>query len=52
MDNSGQISAEFLFLFGVLILIVMLAIVFISGENELNTAMAAARSGVMEGIGT
>ena len=51
-DNSGQISAEFLFLFGVLILIVMLAIVFISGENELNTAMAAARSGVMEGIGT
>lgn len=48
-DNAGQISAEFLFLFGVLIVIVMIAIVFISVEHELNTAMAAARSGVIEG---
>ncbi len=48
-DNAGQISAEFLFLFGVLIVTVMIGIVFISGEHELNTAMAAARSGVIEG---
>ena len=48
-DSSGQISAEFLFLFGVLIVIVMIGIVFISGEHELKTAMAAARSGVIEG---
>ena len=52
MDNRGQISAELLFLFGVLILIVMLFVVFVAGENELNIAMAAARNGVMEGAGT
>ena len=52
IDRSGQISAEFLFLFGVLIIIVMVSIVFISGENELNTAMQAARSGVIEGLAT
>ena len=52
MDNRGQISAELLFLFGVLILIVMLCVVFVAGENELNIAMAAARNGVMEGAGT
>ena len=32
MDDRGQVSAEFLFLFGVLILIVMLAIVFAANE--------------------
>lgn len=52
MDNKGQISAEFLFLFGVLILIVMLSIVFIADEQELNIAMAAARDGANEGIAT
>ena len=52
MDKNGQISAEFLFLFGVLIIIIMVSIVFISGENELNTAMEAARSGAIEGIAT
>ena len=51
-DDKGQVSAEFLFLFGVLILIVMLAIVFVASENELNTAMAAARSGANEGLAT
>ncbi|WP_407415314.1 hypothetical protein [Methanobrevibacter sp.] len=45
-------SAEFLFLFGVLIIIIMISIVFISGENELNTAMEAARNGVIEGVTT
>jgi uncharacterized protein (UPF0333 family) len=49
MDDYGQISAEFLFLFGVLILIVMLSIVFVAYENELNIAMAAARNGAIEG---
>lgn len=49
IDNKGQISAEFLFLFGVLILIVMLAIVFVAEEHELATAMAAARNGANEG---
>lgn len=52
MDNNGQISAELLFLFGTLIIVLMVSIVFISGENELNIAMGAARSGVMEGLVT
>ena len=52
MDNKGQISAEFLFLFGVLILIVMLGISFVAQEQELNTAMTAARNGVIEGFAT
>ncbi|MBE6500189.1 MAG: class III signal peptide-containing protein [Methanobrevibacter thaueri] len=51
-DNKGQISAEFLFLFGVLIIIVMLSIIFAANENELNMAMAAAKNGVLEGITT
>lgn len=51
-DTKGQISAEFLFLFGVLIVIIMISIVFISGENELNTAMGAARNGVIDGLAT
>ena len=51
-DNKGQISAEFLLLFGVLIVVVMLSIVFVADEQELNVAMAAARNGVIEGVGT
>ena len=43
MDNRGQVSSEFLFLFGVLILVVMLSIAFVSNEQELNVAMSAAR---------
>ena len=52
IDYRGQISAEFLFLFGVLILIVMLSIIFLASEQELNLAMAAARSGTIEGLAT
>ena len=52
MDDKGQISAEFLFLFGVLILVVMLSIVFVANEQELNVAMSAARSGANEGLAT
>jgi hypothetical protein len=52
MEDRGQISAEFLFLTGVLILIVMLSIAFVAQEQELSQAMASARSGVNEGVGT
>ena len=52
MDNRGQVSSEFLFLFGVLILVVMLSIAFVSNEQELNVAMSAARSGANEGVAT
>lgn len=48
-DGRGQMSAELLFLFGVLIAAAMISIVFIAGENELNVAMSAARSGAIEG---
>ena len=49
-DSSAQISAELLFLFGVLVLVFMISVIFIANQNELNTAMAAARSGAIEGI--
>lgn len=49
MDNKGQMSAELLFLFGTLIIIAMISVVFIAGEHELTTAMAAARNGAIEG---
>lgn len=52
IDNAGQISIEFLFLFGVMILILMIAVAFIASENELNIAMSAARSGAIEGGAT
>ena len=51
IDKAGQISAEYLFLSGVLILIVMISAVYIAGESELNTAMTAARNGVNEAVG-
>lgn len=51
IDEKGQISAEYLFLAGVLILILMISAVFIAGESELNTAMTAARNGVNEAVG-
>ncbi len=50
IGNNGQISAELLFLFGTLIIVLMISVVFIAGENELNIAMAAARSGAIEGL--
>ena len=52
MDNKGQLSAEFLFLFGVLIMVVMISAVFIASQQELNVAMSAARNGAIEGIAT
>ena len=50
IDDNGQMSAELLFLFGSLIIVLMLSAVFIAGENELNIAMSAARSGAIEGL--
>lgn len=50
IDKSGQISGEYLFIAGVLIIIVMISAVFIAGESELNTAMTAARIGVNDGV--
>ena len=52
MEDRGQISVEFLFLTGVLILIVMLSVAFVAQEQELSQAMASARNGVNEGVGT
>lgn len=49
-DEKGQTSAEFIFLTGILILVVMLSVGFIAGQNELNMAMSAARSGVDGGV--
>ena len=46
-DSRAQISAELLFLFGVLVLVFMISVIFIANQNELNTAMAAARSGAI-----
>lgn len=48
-DSRAQMSAELLFLFGALIIVLMISAVFIAGENELNIAMSAARSGAVEG---
>ena len=45
-------SAELLFLFGSLIIVLMLSAVFLAGENELDIAMSAARNGVIEGLAT
>lgn len=49
IGDRGQISGEYILLVGVLVIIVMISIVFIAGQNELNTAMIAARNGAVEG---
>lgn len=50
-EKSGQISGEYLFMAGILIIVVMLSVIFIASESELNTAMTAARNGVNEAVG-
>lgn len=50
MDKKGQLSMEFVFLIGILLIIVVGSCIYISNQNELNIAMAAAREGVNEGI--
>lgn len=49
-EDKAQISAEYLFFTGIMILIIMFSAVFIYTEQELNIAMSAARSGVNDGI--
>ena len=49
LDKKGQISGEYLLLFGSLIIVVMMGIVFIADEQELNVAMASAKTGAEEG---
>lgn len=50
MENSGQISGEYLLLSGVLIIVLIMSLVFIASEDEINRAMAASRNGVIEGM--
>lgn len=49
-EDKAQISAEYLFFAGVLILIMMISAVFIYNQQELNIAMSAARNGVNDGL--
>ena len=49
-DNNGQISAEFLLIIGIMIIVVMISISFVASQNELTMAMTAARNGVDEGF--
>ena len=50
METTGQISAEYLLLAGVMILMLMISAVMIFNDQELNIAMSAARSGVNDGL--
>ena len=50
IDKKGQLSGEYLLLAGSLIVILMMSAFVIANENELNIAMAAAKSGVNEGV--
>lgn len=50
METTGQISAEYLLLAGVMILILIISAVMIFNDQELNIAMSAARSGVNDGL--
>ena len=48
-ENKGQVSAEYLLLFGSLLVIILISISFISSQHELTMAMTAARNGVNDG---
>lgn len=50
IDETGQISGEFLLLTGVLIFILMISTVFIASQQELNSAVIAARNGANDGV--
>lgn len=49
-DEKGQLSGEYMLLVGSLIVVLMISIFLIANENELNIAMAAAKSGADEGV--
>jgi opacity protein-like surface antigen len=50
IGEKGQLSGEYLLLIGSLIAVLMISAFIIANENELNIAMAAAKSGVSEGV--
>lgn len=50
MDKKGQLTSEFLFIIGIMLTVLISSSIFILGEHELNIAMSAARSGILEGI--
>lgn len=50
MDEKGQLTMEFIFLIGVLLLVILVSSIYVLHQNELIIAMAAAREGVNEGI--
>ena len=52
MDVKGQMSAEFILVIGFILLIVLGIVSFIGPSNELDQAMAAARSGAIDGANT
>ncbi len=49
-DSKGQISAEFLLLIGIMVIVVMISLSYVAHENELTMAMTSARNGVNEGF--
>ena len=49
MDFRGQISAEYILMVGFMLIIVLVVASSLGEQNELNIAMAAARSGAEEG---
>lgn len=49
-DEKGQLSGEYMLLVGSLIVVLMISIFMIANENELNIAMAAAKSCADEGV--
>lgn len=49
-DEKGQLSGEYMLLVGSLIVVLMISIFMIANENELNIAMATAKSGADEGV--
>lgn len=50
IEKQGQISAEYLLITGVMILIIMISTVVIYNQQELNIAMSAAKSGANDGL--
>ncbi len=50
MDQNGQISAEYIMIAGLMLIVFCSMAIFIVDESELTHAMGAARSGSSEGL--
>jgi len=50
MDQSGQISVEYIMIAGLMLIVSCAVAIFIVNESELTHAMGAARSGASEGL--